>query len=73
VKGYMRKIGLATNVTSEFWSLRDRLILASQLGISHLVVELVAKIVIDLDLSNNTPNRFYTPLLNDFRYLLICF
>lgn len=70
MKGYMRNIGLATSVTAEFWAIRDGLTLASQLGISHLVVELDSKIVIDLVLSNNTPNRFYTPLLNDYMSLL---
>ena len=29
VKGYMRKIGMATSVEAEFWALRDGLILAS--------------------------------------------
>ena len=70
MKGYMRNIGLATSVTAEFWAIRDGLTLASQLGISHLVVELDSKIVIDLVLSNNTSNRFYTPLLNDYMSLL---
>lgn len=70
MKGYMRNIGLATSVTAKFWAIRDGLTLASQLGISHLVVELDSKIVIDLVLSNNTSNIFYTPLLNDYMSLL---
>ena len=70
MKGYMRNIGLATSVTTEFWAIRDGLTLASQSGISHLVVELDSKIVIDLVLSNNTSNIFYTPLLNDYMSLL---
>ena len=72
VKGYMRKIGMATSVEAEFWALRDGLILASQMGINNIVVELDAKVVIDLVCATNTPKRYYT-LLNDCRTLLTRF
>ena len=39
----MRNIGMATSVEVEFWALRDGLILASQMGINNIVVELDAK------------------------------
>ena len=42
VKSYMRNIGQATSVAAEFWALRDGLMLATQLGINHLHVELDA-------------------------------
>ena len=70
VKGYMRKFGLATSVEAEFWALRDGLTLASQMGINNIVVELDAKVVIELVYATNTPNRYYTLLLNDCRTLL---
>lgn len=70
VKGYMRNIGVATSIIAEFWALRDGFRLASQMGITHLIVELDAKVIVDLILSSNTSNRAYTPLLNDCRYLL---
>ena len=73
VKGYMRKIGMATSVEAEFWALRDGLTLASQMGINNIVVELDAKVVIDLVCAINTPNRYYSPLLNDCRILLTRF
>lgn len=63
VKGYMRNIGVATSIIAEFWALRDGLLSASQLGINHLIIELDAKVIVDLMLSNNTYNRAYTPLL----------
>ena len=69
VKGYMRNIGVATNITAEFWALRDGLILASQLGITQLLVELDAKVV-DLVLSRKSSNSLYSSLLNDCRFLL---
>ena len=43
------------------------------MGINNIVVELDAKVVIDLICANSTPNRFYTPLLNDCKSLLTCF
>ena len=70
MKGYMRKIGLATSVEVEFWALRDGLTLAPQMGINNIVVELDAKVIIELVCATNTPNRYYTPLLNDCSTLL---
>ena len=66
----MRHIGISKSIIAEFWALRDGVMLASQLGITHLVVELDAKVVVDLILSRKTPNSSYTSLLNDCRYLL---
>ena len=69
-KEYMRYIGISTSIIAEFWALRDGLMLASQLGITHLAMEFDAKVVVDLILSRKTPNSSYTSLLNDCRYLL---
>ena len=66
----MRYIGFSTSIIAEFWALRDSLMLASQLGITHLAKELDAKVIVDLVLSRKTPNSSYTSLLNDCRYLL---
>ena len=66
----MRHIGISTSIIAEFWALRDGLMLASQLGITHLAVELDAKVVVDLVLSSKTPNNSYTSLLNDCRHSL---
>ena len=70
VKGYKRRVRVATSIIAEFWALRDGLILADQLGITHLAVELDAKVIVQLVLSNNNSNRAYYPLLNDCRFLL---
>ena len=70
VKGYMRNIGVATNIIAEFWALRDGLMLALKLGITHLLVELDAKVIVDLVLSRKPSNSPYSSLLNDCRFLL---
>ena len=43
------------------------------MGINNIVVEFDAKVVIDLVCASNTPNIYYTPLLNDCRTLLTRF
>ena len=70
VKGFMRNIGTTTSVAAEFWALRDGLMLAAQLGINHLHVELDAQVVVNLVLSNKAINNSRAALLNDCRYLL---
>ena len=70
VKGFMRNIGQATSVAVEFWALTDGLMLAAQLGINHLHVELDAQVVVNLVLSEKAINNSCAALLNDCRYLL---
>ena len=68
IKGYMRNIGVATRFTAKCWALRDGLLLAAQLGITHIVVELDALTIVNLVSANTTSNRLYSPLLNNCRY-----
>lgn len=44
IKGYMRNIDVAINIIVEFLALRDGLILAIQLGITQLAIELDAQV-----------------------------
>ena len=66
----MRRIGVTTSVTAECWALRDGLLLAFQLGIAQLVVELDARVVVDLLVSNNSSYKLYSPIVNDCKSLL---
>ena len=59
VKGYMRHIGFTSSIAAEFWALKDGLMLASQLGINQLLVELDAKVVMDLMLSSKSSNNSF--------------
>ena len=69
----MRSIGFATSITAEFWALRDGLKLALNAGIQRLIMELDAKVMVDLVKSNAVTNKPYPPLLYDYRSLLIRF
>ena len=66
----MRSIGFATSRSAEFWALRDGLTLALSEGIQNLIVELDARVVVDLLNSNVDINKPYSPLLCDCRCLL---
>ena len=70
VKGFSRSIGLATNVMAKCWALRDGMQLANHLGIQNIVVELDAKIIVDILQSNQETNNSFSPLLMDCRLLL---
>nr|POF05708.1 putative ribonuclease h protein [Quercus suber] len=67
VQGFARKIGITTSVIAEFWALGDGLTMAAQLGITLLEIEMDAKILVDLVLSNSNSNKECSPLLNDCR------
>ena len=73
MKGYVRNIRVATSIIVEFWALRDGFLLASQLGITQLIVEIDAKVIVDLVLSINASNKAYASLLNYCRFLLTHF
>ena len=70
VKGYSRSIGYTTSVLVEWWALQDGLILAIQLGINQLEVELDAKVIVELLNGAECPNRSYSSLMNDCRSLM---
>ena len=66
----MRHVGFATSIIAKFCALRDGLVLASQLGITHLAVELDHKVIIDIVLSKISSNKSYSSPLNNCKYLL---
>ena len=69
-KGFARSIGFATSITAEAWALRDGLKLALNAGVQSLIVELDAKVLVDLVKSNVDTKKPYSPLLYDCRCLL---
>uniref|UniRef100_A0A7N2KPI6 Reverse transcriptase zinc-binding domain-containing protein n=1 Tax=Quercus lobata TaxID=97700 RepID=A0A7N2KPI6_QUELO len=58
---------LHQSIMVEFWALQDGLLLALQLGLARLEVELDAKVVVDLVLSSSVTNRDYFSILNHCR------
>ena len=48
MRGFARSIGFTTSIMAEFWALRDGLLLARQIGVQNLIIELDAKVVVEL-------------------------
>ena len=69
LKGYARSLGSTNNCMAELWALRDGLLLAKEMGLHNLIIELDALSVVLL-LNNNTTNSTLEPLLNDCRNLV---
>ena len=70
MRGFARSIGVTTSIMAEFWALRDDLLLAGQIGVQNLVIELDAKVVVELVQSMSSSNAFYSSLLADCKSLL---
>ena len=69
LKGYARSLGCTNSCMAELWVLRDGLLLARDMGLNSLIIELDALSVVLL-MFNNTPNLTLEPLLNDCRNLV---
>lgn len=69
VGGFARSLGKCSSLISELWALNDGLVLAKQLGVLSILVEVNAEMVVDL-LNNNCINLVVDPLLSDCRDLL---
>ena len=70
VAGFARKIRIASSFKAELWGLRDGLTLCCNLNISSLIVELDAKVVVDILHNVNYENNVLSPILDDCRQLM---
>ena len=69
LKGYTRSLGCTNSCMAELWALRNGLLLARDMGLNNLIIELDVLSVVLL-MINNTPNLTLEPLLNDCRNLV---
>ena len=53
ISGFIRNIGIASSFATELWDVRDGLLLAKKHNIQNINIELDAKALIDLLLSDN--------------------
>ena len=68
IKGFGHALRTTNSFMAELWALRDGLIMAKELGIPNLIVELDALSVINI-LSSDKPCSIMEPLLSDCRNL----
>ena len=76
VRGFSRFIGTTNSFAVELWGLRDGLELARKLDIAKLIVEVDAKAMVDIILSDNNlilDSHPYSALIHDCRYLIQSF
>ena len=69
LKGFARGIGYTNSTLAELWALRDGLLLAKEMRIQHLIIELDASSVVIL-MNNEFENLLMEPLLTDCKNLL---
>ena len=69
VVGFTRHIGSTNSFVAELWGLRDGLMLYCNMNISCLIVELDAKMVVDVFKNSNHKNYIISPILDDCRRL----
>ena len=69
LKGFARPLGCSNSCMAELWALRDGLLLAKEMGLSNLIIEMDALSIVLL-MNNNTANLLMEPLLTDCRNLL---
>jgi hypothetical protein len=76
IKGFSRVIGTTNSFAAELWGLRDGLELARKLDITKLIVEVDAKAVVDIILTDNIQildTHPYSALIHDCRYMIQSF
>ena len=70
VGGFSQAIGFTTSVQVELRALKDSLLLAIDLGILNLEIEIDSLMVVELINSSTTSNAFLSTVVDDYRYLL---
>uniref|UniRef100_A0A2N9I4P7 RNase H type-1 domain-containing protein n=1 Tax=Fagus sylvatica TaxID=28930 RepID=A0A2N9I4P7_FAGSY len=70
VGGYSRAIGHTTSVQAELRALKDGLILAIDIGILNLEIEMDSLVAVELLKSITSPNAFLSSIVIDCRYLM---
>ena len=68
LKGYARPLGCSNSCMVELWALRDGLLLAKEMGLNNLIIEMDA-LSVALLMNNNTVNLLMEPLLTDCKNL----
>ena len=67
---FSKRIGITSSFEAELWGLRDGLTLCSNLNFSTLIVELDAKVIVDIFHNANYENNIVSPILDDCRQLI---
>ena len=67
---FSRRIGITSSFEAKLWGLRDGLTLCSNLKFSTLIIELDAKVIVDIFHNANYENNIVSPILDDYKQLI---
>ena len=73
VAGFTRHVGTSNSFAAELWGLRDGLMLCCGLNIPYLIVEIDAKVVVDVFQNSDHVNHIISPILDDCTHLMTRF
>lgn len=73
IGGFGKSIGDTHGLLAELWAVKEGLMLAKQLNINNIIIELDAKVAMDLILGNAESKLFFTPLLLDCKAIISSF
>ena len=73
IAGFARKLENTTSTVAELWALKDGPIVAKQLGIENICIEMDADFIVHLVSSPSMVNLMLEPLLSDCRNLIKTF
>ena len=70
VRGFSSSFGITSSIQAELRALKDGLVMALELNVLYLVVEMDSLVAVDLVSSNKATNVFLSPVVDDCRFLL---
>ena len=73
IAGFARKLGNTTSTVAELWALKNGLLVAKQLGIENICIEMDADFIVHLVSSPSMVNLILEPLLTDCKNLIKTF
>jgi ribonuclease HI len=70
IRGFTRRVGVATSLAAELWAIRDGLSLIVDMGFLYVTIEIDALMVVSFLALNSIPHPSLRPLVADCRFLL---
>jgi hypothetical protein len=70
IRGFTRRIGVATSLAAELWALRDGLSLIVDMGFLNVIIEIDTLMVVSFLASSSIPHPSLRTLVDDCRFLL---
>ena len=70
IRGFTRRVGVASSLAAELWALRDGLFLIVDMGFLNVIIEIDALMVVSFLASSSIPHPSLRTLVDGCRFLL---